>query len=115
MSELQNAYLDALVYDDDILTQFVEEKDLRRRIQHSSTFSDLVENLALDENRFPLAMVSRPILGAAALLVLRHPKADSFGWLLRFAIVLIEVNEDTRDGSTPQRIFDGYAAHAAKG
>jgi hypothetical protein len=43
LSELQNAYLDALAHDDDILTQFVEEKDLRRQIQHSSTFSDLVE------------------------------------------------------------------------
>jgi hypothetical protein len=41
-SELQSAYLDALAHDDDILTQFVEEKDLRQRIQHSSTFSDLV-------------------------------------------------------------------------
>ncbi|SRR6266498_1692222 len=42
-SELQNAYFDALAHDDDILTQFVEEKDLRQRIQQCSTFSDLVE------------------------------------------------------------------------
>jgi hypothetical protein len=42
-SELQEAYLDALDHDDDILTQFVEEAELRKRIEESTAFSELVE------------------------------------------------------------------------
>src|SRR6476646_2736138 len=42
-SELQKAFLDALAHDDDILTQFVEEGDLRSRIQRSANFPELLE------------------------------------------------------------------------
>jgi hypothetical protein len=43
LSELRDAYLDAIEYDDDILTQFVERDELRRRVQQSQSFHDLVE------------------------------------------------------------------------
>ena len=43
LSELQKAYLEALAHDDDILTQFVEEDELRKRIEQSANFSELLE------------------------------------------------------------------------
>ena len=42
-AELRDAYLDAAVNDDDVLTQFVEQSDLQRRIQESRNFEDLIE------------------------------------------------------------------------
>jgi hypothetical protein len=43
LSELRDAYLDAIEHDDDILTQFVEREELLRRVQQSQNFHDLVE------------------------------------------------------------------------
>jgi hypothetical protein len=41
--EIQEAYLDALAHDDDILTQFVEAEELERRIRRCQDFQDLTE------------------------------------------------------------------------
>jgi hypothetical protein len=43
VTELRDAYLDAVAHDDDILTQFVEQDTLRKRIQQCRSFQDLVE------------------------------------------------------------------------
>ena len=43
LPELRDAYIDAIEHDDDILIQFVEREELRRRVQQSQSFRDLVE------------------------------------------------------------------------
>src|SRR6266700_1942127 len=42
-AELRDAYLDAVAHDDDVLTQFVEQSELRQRIQESHSFEDLIK------------------------------------------------------------------------
>jgi len=42
-SALRKVYLDALSYDDDILTQFAEEGEHHKRIEQPSNFAELVE------------------------------------------------------------------------
>lgn len=43
LSEVKDAYLDAVDHDDDILTQFVEPEALSERVRGCQTFRDLVE------------------------------------------------------------------------